>query len=377
MNQMMSLQAHDSSFDCAPARLTIDLGSVAGNWRTMQRLSGKAKAAAAIKADAYGLGAEKIGRALAAAGCSDYFVATPDEGCQLRAVLPEARIFVLSGIWPGVEERILRSGLIPVLVSVEQLSFFRSLGRSHPYAVYVDTGMNRLGLTLAEAADLSRDPGERPALVMSHLVCADDPSHAMNRSQLESFQSVSRMFEGVESSLSASAGIYLGPEYHFDLTRPGIALYGGEAVRGAEDTVMPVVTAEARVLQIRTVLKGEAVSYGATHIFERDSRVAIVGAGYADGWHRALSGSGVKARADGSPGAFGFLAGQRVPIVGRITMDLTMFDIGAIPEGAARAGDYIELFGGNIGVDEAARTAGTIGYELLSSLGKRYERRYI
>lgn len=377
MNEMMSPRPEASSFDCAPARLTIDTSAIVANWRTMARLSGKAQASAVVKANAYGLGVEPVGKALAAAGCRSFFVATPDEGVRLRGVLPDARIFVLTGIWQGVEHKFLANRLVPVIGSLEQLAFSRALGRDHPYSLYIDTGMNRLGLTLEEAAAVAGDGFPRPVMVMSHLACPDDPSHAMNRQQLESFQRVSRLFEGVESSLSSSGGIFLGTDYHFDLTRPGIALYGGEAVHGVANPMRPVVTSEARILQIRDVRKGDAASYGATHIFAHDSRVAIVGAGYADGWHRALSGSGVGARANGSAGAYGFVAGERVPVVGRITMDLTMFDIGALGENHVRAGDYIELFGHNISLDDAARAAGTIGYELLTSLGGRYLRRYI
>lgn len=364
------------AFECAPARLTIDRGAVVDNWRKMAALSGPAKASAVVKADAYGLGAIEIGTALAAAGCDTFFVATPEEGARLRKALANVRIFVLSGMWPGMEAWIFGHRLIPVLGSMEQMVFFRGLARNHPFALYVDTGMNRLGLTIEDAAALARNGDDRLELVMSHLACPDIPAHPMNRQQLQSFQGVARFFAGVEASLSSSAGIMLGEEYHFDLTRPGIALYGGEAVGGALNPMRPVVRAEARILQIRTVRRGEAASYGATHVFERDSRLAIVGAGYADGWHRALSGSGVMARQDGSQGASGFVAGHRVPIVGRITMDLTTFDIGAIAENRVATGDYIELFGPNISLDDAARAAGTIGYELLTGLGGRYERRY-
>jgi alanine racemase len=377
MNEMIPGPLALSAFDHAPARLTIDLGAVVANWRTLARLSGRARTSAVVKANGYGLGAAEIGRALAAAGCDTFFVATSAEGARLRATLADARIFVLTGLWHGPEAEIFANRLIPVLGSSEQLALFHACGRAHPYALYVDTGMNRLGLTVEEAAGFAEQAGPKPELVMSHLACPDDPEHPMNRRQLDSFQVVAQLFEGVESSLSSSAGIFLGPDYHFDLTRPGIALYGGAAINGIPNPMRPVAKAEARILQIRNVRKGEAASYGATHIFDRDSRVAIVGAGYADGWLRAMSGSGVTARENNSAGAFGFVAGQRAPIVGRITMDLTMFDIGAIAENRVRTGDYVELFGENISLDEAARAAGTIGYELLTSVGKRYERKYV
>lgn len=376
MNEMKSFLPADAAFDHASARLTVDLGAIVANWKDLCRLSGKARTAAVMKADAYGLGAAEVGLALAAAGCRDFFVATPDEGSRLRRMAPEARIFVLNGVWRGVETPVLADGLIPVVGSMEQYAFLRTAAPDHPYALYVDTGMNRLGLTVAAAASLAADPALKPGLVLSHLACSDEPHHPMNQRQCESFREVTRLFKGIESSLCNSGGILLGPDYHFDLTRPGISLYGGEAVTGMQNPMRPVVTAEARILQIRDVRAGEAASYGATHRFERDSRIAIVGAGYADGWHRALSGAGTVLRKHGSPGAFGFVAGVRVPMVGRITMDLATFDIGDIAEDRVQTGDYVELFGPNISVDDAARAAGTIGYELLTSLGLRYARRF-
>ncbi|MDB5553156.1 MAG: alr [Rhizobium sp.] len=364
------------TFDIAPARLTIDTGAIAANWRTLAEHSGLAETSAVLKADAYGLGAAPVARALSRAGCRTFFVATVTEGVELRRTLPEARIFVLSGLWAGWEDLCFAHDLIPVIASVEQLDFFRTIGRAHPHALYVDTGMNRLGLSPEEAANLSAAGARAPVMVMSHLACSDEPIHPLNHQQLQSFQAIARLFAGVESSLSSSGGIFLGPDYHFDLIRPGIALYGGEPIRGVANPMQPVVTAEARILQIRDATAGEKVSYGATQTLTRDSRVAVVGAGYADGWHRSLSGSGVALRQDRSPGAFGFVAGRKVPVIGRVTMDLTMFDITDISESHVKTGDYISLFGNGITLDEAASAAGTIGYELLTSLGKRYERRY-
>ena len=368
---------HADTFDIAPARLAIDTAAIAANWRMLAEHCGPAETSAVLKADAYGLGAAPVARALWRAGCRTFFVATVAEGVELRRTLPEARIFVLSGIWSGWEEAWFANDLIPVIASVEQLDFVQALGRVQPYALYIDTGMNRLGLTLEEAASLSMSGVRAPAMVMSHLACSDEPNHPLSQKQLQSFQAVARLFAGVEASLSSSGGIFLDPDYHFDLTRPGIALYGGESVFGVVNPMRPVVTAEARILQIRNVAAGGKVSYGATHTLARDSRVAVVGAGYADGWHRSLSGSGVALRQTGLPGAFGSVAGQKVPIIGRVTMDLTMFDITDIAESQVKTGDYIALFGNGITLDEAARAAGTIGYELLTSLGSRYERRYV
>jgi alanine racemase len=186
-----------------------------------------------------------------------------------------------------------------------------------------------------------------------------------------------RQFEGVKSSLSSSGGIFLGADYHCDVTRPGIALYGGEAISGEPNQMQPVVRAEARILQIRHAKAGECVSYGAAHRLTRGSRLAIVGAGYADGWHRALSSAGVALRDTGLAGGHGTVGGYKSPLLGRITMDLTTFDLTDLPESAGRTGDYVSLFGDGITLDEAARSAGTIAYELLTSLGSRYVRRYL
>lgn len=370
-------------FDIAPVRLTVDLGALVDNWKEMARRSGSATTAAVVKADAYGLGLEDCGTALYEAGAHDFFVAAVQEGVTLRTYAPDARIYVLSGIWPGQERMFYENDLVPVIISEEQLAFWMSVTAEHgdhPCALHIDTGFNRLGLpaeeAIAFAEDVSRPASFSPVLVMSHLHSGDSPASPLNRSQLETFQRVAAAFEGVPASLSASAGIFLSPEYQFDLTRPGIAAYGGEAVNGMQ-ALKPVAKAEARIIQIRDAPSGSTVSYGATHQLSRNSRLAIVSAGYADGYLRSLSGSGVPLRAGGAPGAFGFIANRRVPVIGRVTMDLTIFDVTDVPETEIRTGDYIELFGPNIAVDDVARAGGTIGYEVLTGLGLRYERRYI
>lgn len=356
------------AFEDAPLRLSVDLAALAGNWRQMAALSGRARTGAVIKADAYGLGVEDCGAALYFAGARDFFVATAEEGAALRPYAPEARIFVLSGLWPGLEPLIFGHDLVPVIASEEQLAFFmRALADhgDHPCALQVDTGFHRLGLSVAEALDLAND-ATRPAsfdpvLVISHLACGDDAAAPMNRAQVESFRQVAAAFEGVESSLSASAGIRLGPDYHFDLTRPGIALYGAAASAGGP-RLETVATAEARILQVRQARAGETVSYGAGHVLTRDSLIAVAAVGYADGYPRSLSGRGE-----------GLIHGRRVPILGRITMDMTMFDVTDLG-GRVRAGDYVELFGPGLAVDDVAAAAGTIPYEILAGLGLRYRR---
>jgi alanine racemase len=370
-------------FDIAPVRLTVDLGALADNWREMARRCGSVSTAAVVKADAYGLGLEDCGTALYEAGARDFFVAVAQEGVTLRTYAPDARIYVLSGIWPGQERLFFEHDLVPVIASEEQLAFWMAVTAEHgdhPCALQIDTGFNRLGLPMEDAIafadDVSRPASFSPVLIMSHLHSGDNAASPLNRAQLESFQRVAAAFEDIPASLAASGGIFLGSEYHFDLTRPGIAVYGGEAVNGMK-ALKPVAKAEARILQIREAPSGSTVSYGATHQLSRNSRLAIVSAGYADGYPRSLSGSGVPIRAGGTSGAFGFVGNTRVPVIGRVTMDLTIFDITDVPEGDVRVGDYVELFGPHIPVDDVARAAGTIGYELLTGLGLRYERRYI
>lgn len=364
------------AFDIAPARLTIDTRAIVANWRILARLSGDAETAAVLKADAYGLGAVEIGRALSHAGCRTFFVVTVEEGIEIRAVAADARIIVLGGLWQGWEQAIIDAGLIPALSSAEQLLAFRALGRVHPFVLNFDTGMNRMGFAVDDAGALAA-MGETPMMVISHLACADDRQHPLNWRQAESFHAVRRAFEGIESSLANSGAILLGPDYHCDLTRPGIALYGGQPIAGEPSPTQPAVHAEARILQIRHAKAGECVSYGATHRLARDSRLAIVGAGYADGWHRALSGSGVALRHADPVGGHCVIGGRRVPIVGRVTMDLTTLDITDLPEASVRTGDYATLFGGEAALEDVAQAAGTISYELLTSLGRRYERRYM
>lgn len=384
----MTFAADDLSdldtFDTAALRLTIDLGAIVDNWRTMARLSGRARTAAVVKADAYGLGIEDVGQALYHAGARDFFVATASEGVSLRPYAPEARIFVLSGVWPGQEAHFFGHDLVPVIASEQQLAFWAGCVAEHgdhPCALQVDTGFHRLGLALEDALELADDTSRptslAPVLILSHLACADDPMSPMNRLQLESFRKVSAAFEGIESSLSASAGILLGSPYHFDLTRPGVSLYGGRASSIDTPSMRTVATAEARILQIREAKAGETVSYGGMHRVTRDSRLAIASVGYADGYMRNLSGAGVALRETGLAGGFGFISGLRVPIAGRVTMDLTIFDVTDLPEKAIRTGDYIELFGPNIDIDSVAHAAGTIGYEMLTGLGLRYERQYL
>ncbi len=364
--------------------LTIDLAALANNYRALARTSQPARTAAVVKADAYGLGAVPVVKTLIAAGCEDFFVALPEEGAVVRSVAPKARIFVLGGLF-GTEAAPFfgEHRLIPVLNSLAEIATWEAFcgdeGARHPCAIHVDTGMNRLGLTASDVAtfieDNSLTGAVQPILLMSHLACGDDRTHPLNQRQLDAFRTALSRFGSIEASLANSAGVVLGHEYHFDLTRPGIALYGGSP--NGRVSMRPVAAASARVVQVRRAAAGEFASYGASVQLERDTLIAIAGVGYADGLHRAASGAGVSTRGDGSPGGHGFVHGARVPILGRITMDTTLFDVTDLGEDAVNRGDMIELFGPNVAIDEAAATAGTIAYELLTSIGRRYHRSYV
>lgn len=363
--------------DLAFGRVTIDLGALADNWRMLRREAAPAAAAAVIKADAYGIGLEPAATALAEAGCRTFFIASVQEGTTLRAALPEVTIYVLDGFLSGAGDTFATARLRPVLGSWPEIEEWAALRRDRTgdlkSALHVDTGMNRLGLTPGEAHRLRQTPdllaATAPDLVMSHLACADTPGHPMNCQQLAAFREVRALFPDVPASLANSAGIFLGADYHFDLVRPGIAIYGSSAVSGQPSATRPVVTLEARVLQVREANAGEHVGYGATETVSRRGRIAVVGAGYADGYHRRASSS------DARPGARTYVRGRFAPLVGRISMDLTAIDVTDIPD--VTRGDWVELFGPNVPVDEVAGHAETIGYELLTALGRRYARTYI
>ena len=343
--------------------------------------SAPAETAGVVKADGYGLGIANVVPALLAEGCRTFFVALAAEGAEVRRVAPDARIFVLNGYFDGSAALYTEADLVPVAGSRRHVARWQAEAGSRPFALHVDTGMNRIGLSVDEAmayaAEMRAGDAPRPVMVMSHLACADSPGDPRNRQQRESFQAVRAAFSGIESSLANSGGIFLGAPYHCDLTRPGIALYGGEAVDGTANPMRPVATLEARICAIREVPEGSPVSYGATHLLRRASRIATCSVGYADGYPRAASGSGVPLRRAPGPGAFAFAAGRRVPLVGRVTMDMTMFDVTDCAPGALAPGDHVELFGPNMPLDDVARAAGTIGYELLTGLGRRYARRAV
>lgn len=360
-------------------RLTIDLGAIVKNWKILGRVSSGALVAAVVKADAYGTGLVPTATALANAGARFFFVATPDEGFQLRQALPDVHIFVLSGLFPGAASFYLANRLMPAIASVPMLEEWMDICLAHneafPAALHFDTGMNRLGIRLGDTGmvrDKLADFGYLPQMVMSHLACADQPSHEKSRTQLALFQTVLAQFPGIPASFANSAGLMSNREYHFQMVRPGIALYGGRAIGGKPNPMAQTVRLEVPVLQVHQGRTGETVGYGATHSVDRESRIAALGIGYADGFFRALSASSTK------PGGRAAFRGRMLPIMGRISMDLTTIDVTDLGPDAPRPGDFVELLGPHISVDDQAEVAGTIGYEILTALRQgRYERIYI
>lgn len=356
--------------------LTIDLHAIADNWRALAALAAPAEAAAVVKADAYGLGIAQVAPALWRAGARTFFVAHLKEGITLRALLPDAAIYVLNGLLPDTAPAYAAHGLQPVLGSAPEIGEWSELSRANgglPAALHVDTGMHRLGLSLEEAVRLASMVGMlgfKPSLIMTHLACADTPGHVMTARQRLIFADVARRFPRVKASLANSAGTLMGRDFRFDLVRPGIFLYGGAAINGVPP-LQPVVRLEAKVIQVGTAASGETVGYGAAERLRRDSRLATVHIGYADGLFRAAG------SADGRKGAQAVVAGRRCPLVGRISMDLATLDITDLPEDAVARGDVATFLGDGITIDELAGKAGTIGYEVLTSLGRRYVRRYV
>jgi alanine racemase len=362
----------------ARAVLTVNLSALRANWARLNEVSGRAECAGVIKADAYGLGLAPIARALTNEGCKTFFVATVDEGRAAREVQPGAMVYVLDGLLPGAEAHYAGFDLRPVLSSLAEVrdwaAYSRTRGRKLAAALHIDTGMNRLGIPEVELYRLVAEPDLLASfeitLVMSHLACADEPSNPMNAEQRERFNRLRTLLPPVPASLSNSGGTFLGPPYHFDVVRPGIALYGGRAHEGAANPMRPVVRLTARILQVHEVAPGETVGYGAIYKVQRPSRIATIACGYADGFLRALS------VATGEAGPVGYIGDYPVPIVGRVSMDFITVDVTDVPDELTRRGGWVEVMGQRVTVDDLTDRAGTIGYELLSRLGPRVHRIY-
>ncbi len=359
------------------AELTIDLDAVVANYRRLAERAAGAECAAVVKADAYGLGADRVAPRLAAAGCRSFFVATLDEGIALRRLLTEPDIYVLNGIPPGGGDELAAHRLIPVLNRLDEVAAWSARARSSEAtgaglaraALHLDTGMNRLGLPESEVEALARRPeglgGIAVAPVMSHLACAEDSDHPKNAEQLALFRRLRAALPAAPASLANSSGIFLGPRYHLDLVRPGAALYGINPTPGAPNPMAEVVRLRAPIIQVREVAEAATVGYGGAHRMAGPGRIATVPVGYADGFLRSLGQRG-----------FAVVGGVRVPIVGRVSMDLTTLDVSLAPADEARVGVWVDLIGGGLDVDEVAGLAGTIGYEILTALGGRYRRLY-
>jgi alanine racemase len=353
------------------ARLTVRLGAIAANYRTYLRLAGPKAVAAVVKADAYGLGLARVAPALAEAGCDSFFVARLEEAIALRQLLPRVRIFLLDGAPADAVPALISHRLTPVLNSLAQIAAWSAAAKSARAAldavVHVDTGMNRLGLPRDELSILAAQSAERLAglnlvMVMSHLACADQPQNKMNQDQLSRFRQALAMLPPAPASLAASHGAMLGPDYHFDLVRPGVALYGANP-QGPEGTasttpnlMQTAAVLTAQVLQLRRIDSGETVGYAASYRAKRPTMLATIALGYADGYPRTLSNKGAAV-----------IAGQRVPVVGRVSMDLITLDVTDL-SAAPAIGDEVELLGDAVTLGEVAQAAGTNEYEILTRL---------
>jgi len=359
--------------DSRGAHLLIDLDAIAANYRSLMERTGPAEVAAVVKADAYGLGMAEIAPVLAGAGCSTFFVATPDEGLALRAVLSNAEIHVFNGPLPGVLEDMTHQRITPVLNSLYQINLWvehvQTADTPPPVDLQLDTGMSRLGFPTEELATLTANPDFMAALdvdvVLSHLACADDPSDDMNARQLETFAAMTCDLRGKRRSLAASSGLYLGDEYHFDLVRPGIALYGGNPQPEMPNPMTQALKIKGKILQVRSVDTPQSVGYGAMHQVSGPAQIATVALGYADGYLRSFSDSG-KA----------WIGEHEVQVAGRVSMDLTTIDVTGVPSHLVYPGALVDFIGPGQTVDQMASDAGTIDYEILTRLGSRFDRQY-
>ncbi len=352
--------------------LTVDLDMIADNWQSLTRRLFAVECGAVVKANAYGLGLEPVTARLVKAGCKTFFVADVAEGRRARSQAPEAAVYVLNGFSPEAAQAFVELDLRPAINSMVELAewdaFVAAQGWRGGAALHVNTGMNRLGMPAEEAAALAlrlQQVHHGISLLMSHLACAEVQNHPLNASQVRQFRELRMLFHGVPASLVNSSGIFLGDKAHFDLARPGAALYGINPTPGQSNPMRNVLTLSGRILQVRKVPQGESVGYGAAWKAKRPSRVAIASGGYADGLFRA--GSGV----DRKPGGSAIVAKRRCPIIGYISMDLICIDVTDLPDNAVRRGEKAIFIGDNLPVDEVATAAGTIGYEVLVRLGSR------
>ncbi len=360
--------------DVGSSRLIIDLAAIRANYGLLAGRVAPARCGAVVKADAYGLGINAVAPALYRAGCRLFFVAQFREAVAARAVLPaDATLFILNGLAPGEEAPCADAGFIPVLNATSQVSAWRTHARARgcrlPAALQIDSGMSRLGLEPEKAAALAQDaalPREIDLrLIMTHLACADEPARDASADQLRRFQTACAYFPAVPASIANSGGTFLSPDFRLDVARPGVSLYGVAPGAHAQG-LRPVVRLDARILQIRHVTAGTGVGYGLDYVAPGPRRLATIAIGYGDGWPRSLGGVGAA-----------WHGATRLPIVGRVSMDSLTVDISALPEAALAEGDFVSLVGPAQSLDDVARDAGTIAYEILTRLGPRHVRIYL
>jgi alanine racemase len=357
--------------------LTIDLTAIEANWKSLARRAMPSECAAVIKADGYGCGIEPVATVLAKAGCRTFFVADLLEARRVRAVVQEPTVYVLNGLMPGTAATYANLHVRPVIGSMSELAEWDAFVTGNDWrggaALQVDTGMNRLGISPGDAAALApriRAENHGITLLMSHFVSSEAPDDPLNEKQIRLFREVRMLYRGIPASISNSSGVLLGSPAHCDMVRPGAALFGVNPTPGRNNPMRPVIELRARVLATRNIMKGETVGYNAQWTAKRGTNIAVVGVGYADGYMRAASAS------DTVRGAEVIVAGKRCPLVGRVSMDLIAVDVTDAPAGQVKRGDMATLIGDDITVDDFAARAGTIGYEVLTSLGKRYHRVY-
>jgi alanine racemase len=351
------------------ATLAVSLPALLSNYRLLRSRHAKNSIAAVVKANAYGLGVKEVSLALWEDGCRDFFVATLAEGIELRSVLPHANIGVFQGLFASEEKEFAHHRLAPVLNDISQVECFikyESWNGNNNIILHIDTGMTRLGLSESDLKHpiLSKFQTPNPTLIISHLACADSPAHPKNAEQLARFRAALAHFPGAKASLANSAGIFLPPEFHFDIARPGCALYGINPANG-KNPMRHVATLSAPVLQIRELDRDEHIGYGATAAAKKGSRIAIIGIGYADGYFRSLSNRGAA-----------YIEEHKAPLIGRISMDMVALDISAMPQAQITAGSRAEFINDKQTVNDIAAQCQTIGYEIFTRIGNRVKRVY-
>ncbi|MEH6404226.1 MAG: alanine racemase [Sneathiella sp.] len=361
----------------AGAYLTIDLAALQSNYKILTQIGGNTECAAVVKADGYGLGASRVAPALAAAGCNKFFVALPDEAIHLRKILPQVEIFVLGGLFDDCATIYVQERLTPVLNTLDEIKTWSAMTATHgplPAILHLDTGITRLGLMERDIRLLAATPqwldGLEIEYIMSHLACADEPDNPQNQDQLDTLISLKELLpealQNTPLSFANSSGMFLGKDYLFDLARPGIALYGGNPTPGAPNPMKPVVHLQGKILQIHDVDSQKPIGYGATYRTSGKARIATVSVGYADGYFRCLGNQAECA-----------INNKKVPVVGRVSMDMISIDVTDVAVDKCKRGDLVSLIGGPIDINRLAADAGTISYEILTSLGPRYHRHYL